>query len=190
MEINVALFEKIANLIILQVPEDQICASCGLKEEELDEIREDGYFRDLLSRKATEDIENAKDLDDAWETTEKLALGIVLKKLQITGDADFALKCGVMANKSLKRHRSPSNKPINGQLGTRAVIFLNPRFTQNVASEKTQINNVVARADIPKKQSDFMGVKHVQKLLTDEASEGIKKLMSEMGGELAMEPAE
>lgn len=174
------LFEKIINLKILEVTDKQICVACGLSEEELELVESDENYKIAFSSRITEELEEKQSLDNAWDTIEKQALTIVTNRLKITKDSDFALKAAVLSNKANRRHRSLGNKPIEGQMGTRAVIYLNPRFTQTVVEQKTQVLQVNTQADMPKKQQDFLGVKHVQNLLKDGENEKYEKLMHDM----------
>lgn len=171
MQLERAKLEKMARMVLFDVPEEQIAKAVGVPE--IADALESKEFKDILSGISTEYFEQNQQLNDGWNSIEALALGTIVDTLVWSKDPDFALRAAAVANKAHRRG-DVSQQPINGQAGARAVINLTANFIQklqqfNVGTGKPAVNGdgsdaVVVNGKPAHKDTDYMVPEKVEKL--------------------------
>lgn len=171
MQLERAKLEKMARMVLFDVPEEQIARAVGMPE--ITDALESKEFKDILSSVSTEYFEHNQQLNDGWNSIEALALGTIVENLTWSRDPDFALRAAAVANKAHRRG-DVSQQPINGQAGARAVINLTANFIDklqqfNMGTEKSAVNGngsdaVVVNNEPPHKDTDYMVPEKVEKL--------------------------
>jgi hypothetical protein len=160
--------DRVANLLLHEVPVEQISRVTGLTVEQITDIQNDDSFRQILTEKTIAQLDEQKIFNDGWDGVEARALSIVAAKLTTTNDADYALKAAVLANKAQRRGHN-GNRVIDSNAPSRAVIVLNQTFI-----DKLQHLTMAAppkRDTTSKKQQDYMAPGQVEKLLLDETAQ-------------------
>jgi len=136
-------FEKIANLLILEVPESQIAAAVGFSVGRISQLKEDPKFKEFFAGKIAAHYEQHKEVNDGWDAVERDALSVVVTALQWSKDPDFALKAAMIANKAQRRGQAAANRPINNDLGARVVLNLNQTFVNQIQSGERQVQKQI-----------------------------------------------
>lgn len=161
-------YEKIASMLLHQVPQNQIAAAVGLSEGRISQITDLEEFKEIYAEVATSFHEEQKMLDEAADAIERLAATSVINYLQSSRDPDYALKAFAVANRATRRsNRHVNNTPIPVREGARVVINMPAVFMEKI---KSQPDSNFAVIEGQKKMSDMLPVQEVQKLLqSDEA---------------------
>jgi hypothetical protein len=162
------LISRVANMVAYSVPNGQIAAVCGVEDADLQLILNTKEFQDELAAIEFANVDRQKTLNDGWDTLENIALSKVVTAMDTMLDPDFALKVAAVANKASRRG-GRFNRPIEGDLGSRAVINLNPTFIQRLqqtVSLNGNSDSVTKPVDAQKqKDHDFLAPNKVEKLL-------------------------
>lgn len=159
------LLTKIANMLVYQVPHAQIAMVCGITVEQLEKAMTTTQFETALATVEFENIEAQKDLNEGWDALESTAVANLLTAMQTVNDPDFSLKVAAVANKA-QRRGGRNNRPIDGELGSRAVINLNQTFIERLQMSKEEKSTAIEVADNAKqKDHNFMPPNAVEKLL-------------------------
>lgn len=183
-------YEKIANLLLLDVPYVQIAAITGLSESRISQLKSDQEFLPIYSAKASEKVEEEVLLNDGWAAIETHALAGVLNQLKFGHDPEYALKAAMIANKATRRGSARANQTIPNELGQRIVLNLPENFVGRIqAGEVTTTNGKVAAFSIELAAGKFEQVlapSRVSELLqvTDDkavARSEVQGLMDEFG---------
>lgn len=156
--------EKIAKMVIANVPQNQIATACGVSEGLITQVMATTEYKVIEQEISVLKFEESQMLNQGWDSVEALGVKSTLLALQHNPDPEFALKAAVVANKAIRRG-THNNNPIPQSAGVRAVIHLNPVFVdklqQNFEVSETKISGLV---DNPK-DSDFMPASEVHDLL-------------------------
>lgn len=160
------LFEKIANMMAYSVPDEQIAIVCRMTGDQLQKVKSLPAFEQVLASVEFENIDRQKTLNDGWDTLEETALGKLLTAMDVMQDPEFNLKVAAVANKA-QRRGGRLNRPIEGNLGSRAVINLNQTFVTRLQNpESTVAGKTIATVDSGnKKDHNFMAPSAVENLL-------------------------
>ena len=135
-------YEKIANLMALEVPQKQIAIAVGLSDGRISQIKDDPEFQELFAAKVVENAERHGILNDGWDAVEAQALSIVNANLGWNKNPDFALRAAMVANKAQRRGQLNTGPSIAAQAGARVILNLNPQFINKLQ----QINNAASDA--------------------------------------------
>lgn len=119
--------EKIARMVLYDVPHTQIALAVGVSESRVTQIIETDDFKNTMQSIASERFEQDSSINTGWDHLEAVALKNVLEKMQWNADPEFALKAAMMANKAQRRGQF-NNRPLDGRDGVRAVINLTAAF--------------------------------------------------------------
>ncbi len=169
--------EKIARMVLFDVPQVNIAKAVGLTEGRISQIIATEEFSKILEGLAADKFDQNNTLNEGWDKIEALALNNIIQVLDHNMDADFSLRAATMANRAQRRGRL-GNQPIDGRQGARAVFHLTANFV-----DKLQQNNVLVngekngdssvlnlqtykhRKEPVQKASDFLSPDGVEKLL-------------------------
>ena len=156
--------EKIAKMVIAQVPQNQIASACGVSEGLISQVMQTNQYKEIEQTIAVQKFQESELINQGWDGIEARGIKRVLEELQLNPDPEFALKSAVVANKAIRRGTHGQN-PIPESTGVRAVIHLNPIF-----AEKLQQNFFISDEKNKQlienpKDSDFMPAKDVHDLL-------------------------
>lgn len=166
-------FEKIANLLLLDVPETQIAAAVGLSPGRISQIKEDENFKQIYALKASEKLEEQQLMNEGWDAVESFALKTVINTLQLGTDPDYALKAAMIANKA-NRRGAAANKPIPAELGTRVVLNLTQNFVNKIQHGSDETKRVVEGYSIPLnekgKHAEILSPVRVESLLNQKVT--------------------
>lgn len=167
--------QKVAKLVLANVPQNQIAAACGVTEGRISQLINMPEYKNIEQELAVQKIEENELINQGWDGVEALGVKHTLIALKNNPDDDFALRAAIVANKAIRRG-SINNKPINPQsAGVRAIIHLNPTFVdklqQNFSIDKQENKALVEK----EKDSDFMPAAAVHNLLG--AGSKISKVM-------------
>ena len=162
------LFEKLANLIVQEVPSDQIAMVLGVSDAELVTLRESPEAKEAVAQLIANKIEDDQTLNDGWDSVEATALGIVVDNMKWNKDAKFALQVATLANKA-QRKGAKANKPLQATSGVRAVIQLNMNFVKELQSGTQRTMQQVNTME--KKQTDSVNPKVLERMLNDSDTE-------------------
>jgi len=156
--------EKIAKMVLVSVPQNQIAAACGISESRISQIVSLPEYKLIEQEVAIQKFEESDLINQGWDSVEALGVKHTIIALNNNPEPEFALKAAIVANKAVRRG-SFSQNPIPQSAGIRAVIHLNPVFvgklqqTFEVSAER--IEKLVEKP----KDSDFMPAKEVHDLL-------------------------
>jgi len=126
----VKLYERIANMMILQVAHEQIANAMGVTLEILEQIKTRTDFTEVFDR-VTEQYDKQLEIDVDWNTVESRALNIVKDNLAWSKDPEYALKAAGIANKAARRNGT-GNQPLPARVGTRININLSGSFVDQM----------------------------------------------------------
>jgi len=156
--------EKIANMVLVNVPQNQIAAACGVSEGRISQIINLPEYKLIEQQAAVAKFEESEMLNEGWDSVEALGVKHTIIALQNNPDPEFSLKAAVVANKAVRRGTF-QNQPIPQSAGIRAVIHLNPVFVdklqQNFEISEERFQGLSNKA----KDSDFMPAADVHNLL-------------------------
>jgi hypothetical protein len=170
----------VANLLLQQVPLEQIGQVVGLAPSTISELKAVPEFQEIFRRQAAEFHQANKEIDEGWDFLEKQALTGLVENLQYNKNPDFLLRTAVMANKAQRRTRAVQNTAIPaGDAGARVVIHLQPQFiaklqmvNKQTAENLNGANSAkiidatpVENSKIPQKQVNMLLPNQVEDLL-------------------------
>ena len=156
--------EKIANMVLVNVPQNQIAAACNVSESRISQIINLPEYKLIEQKVAVDKFEESEMLNMGWDSVEALGVKHTILALNNNPEPEFALKAALVANKAVRRGTF-QNQPIPQSAGIRAVIHLNPVFVdklqQNFDISEERFKHLT---DNPK-DSDFMPAADVHSLL-------------------------
>lgn len=156
--------EKIAKMVMVSVPQNQIASACGVSEGRISQIINLPEYKEIEQKIAVEKFEESELINQGWDSVEALGVRGTLTALQNNPEPEFALKAAVVANKAVRRGTF-ANNPIPQSAGVRAVIHLNPIFVDKLQQNfEISAKRVEALAQNPK-DSDFLPASDVHNLL-------------------------
>jgi hypothetical protein len=162
---NSDLLEKIANMLMYSVPHTQIAMVCGISEEQLEQILALPEFESQVATLEFANIESQKDLNEGWDSIETQALANLVTAMGTINDPEFSLKVAAVANKAQRRGGRHA-RPIEGDLGSRAVINLNQTFIERLQMNNQMVNTSETVADGDRrKDHNFLPPNAVERLL-------------------------
>ena len=130
VDIKTEMKEKVANLVHLEVPVEQIARVCSCEVAQINALLEDEEFKVILASKTIDTIEENKQFNDGWDAAEARALKVINTTLETTMDPDFALRAAAVSNKAIRR--GSLGRAINGNNVTTAVINLTQTFVNRL----------------------------------------------------------
>lgn len=156
-------YEKIASMLQYGIDQADIARALGLTESRLSQIvNEDEDFARVNSAAAAEAFEQQRLINEGWDGVEALALNTVIKKLQISQDADYALKAATLANRATRRGDS-RNLPIGqGAGGGTTVVTLQLSFINRL--QEMQSIEPRSQRVLEHKRNDFMAPDAVERI--------------------------
>jgi hypothetical protein len=174
--------EKVAKMVLYEVPNHQIAAACGMSESALSQLIATDEFRQQLELTATSHFQEQEVMNQGWDSIEQLALGHLVEAMQTRPDAEFSLKVAAVANKAHRRGNL-NHTPIQGNAGVRTVIQLNAQFVdklqQNFQITDQRSAQRESRGD-DRRQVNMMGISAVEKLLGRKQDDGDRLLENEL----------
>ncbi len=168
MTVDRARLDKMARMALFDVPQTQIAKAIGKSDSYVSEIMDTDEFKDILAGISTEYFEQHQQLNDGWNSIEALALTQVVRTLTWSKDPDYALRAAMLANKA--QRRGDVVKPIDAQMGARAVINLTANFIQKLQqfgmdqTTPRTVENIEAGSEPPQKDANYMVPEQVEKL--------------------------
>jgi len=132
--------EKIARMVLYDVPHTQIALAVGISESRVSQILETDEFKNQMQAIATERFEQDSGINEGWDHLEAIALKNVLDRIQWNSDPEFALKAAMMANKAQRRGQF-NNRPLDAKDGVRAVINLTAQFIDQLQQNTVNVGN-------------------------------------------------
>ena len=192
--------EKIARMVLYDVPHTQIALAVGISESRVTQILETEEFKDLMQSIASERFDQDSSINDGWDHLEAIALKNILEKIQWNGDPEFALKAAMMANKAQRRGQF-NNRPLDERDGVRAVINLTAAFIDQLQNNTVVVNGSdevktpllkMARPDSEKpeqKKQDFLPPEKLDNLFRPDDMK-ISESLQDWFPDQAMVPAE
>ena len=183
MSLDAQSKERLVQMLLYEVPVKQIASALGISEGRVSQLSEEEEVRERLSLATLEHMEEDRSINDGWNSVEAVALTTLLEGMQFNKDPDFALKAAMTANRAQRRGQL-HNQPLNGQVGTRAVIILNNTFVKRLqqisvngaaddGSPRT-IESNEGNGSVLASKTDFLPAQHVEKLLLRRADgEGV-----------------
>lgn len=156
--------EKIAKMVMVNVPQNQIAAACGVSEGRVSQLIATQEYKAIEQEVAVAKFEESELINQGWDSVEALGVKGTIIALQNNPEPDFSLRAAVVANKAIRRGTF-NNNPIPQSAGVRAVIHLNPTFVgklqQNFEISAERVNGLAEKP----KDSDFMPAQDVHDLL-------------------------
>lgn len=178
--------EKIARMMLFDIPQKNIAVAVGLTESRISQIIATEGFSTILEGFAAEKFEQYETLNDGWDKAEAYALNNLLKTMEHTLDPDLNLRVAAVANKAQRRGRF-NNRPIDGREGARVVFHLTAQFVEKLQLNHFEVNGSAAPplqngetngflklakrtelTETDQKRSDFLAPESVEKLLMRE----------------------
>lgn len=157
--------EKIAKMVIANVPQNQIASACNVSEGAISQIINTENYKKIEQVIAVAKFEESQLINQGWDSVEALGVKTTILALQNNPEPDFALRAAVVANKAIRRG-THANNPIPQSAGVRAVIHLNPTFVDKL-QQNFEISEDKAQALAEKpKDSDFLPASEVHNLLS------------------------
>ena len=170
-----AALEKLAKLVLLDVPQRAIAKAFGVEQSRISQIVASQRFQDKLAELAAEQLEEQELLNQGWDSVEQIALSQVVKAMQMNPEPEFALKAAAVANKARRRggiHHNPINMGASGK----AVINLQINFAKRLQGEPVE-------TELTGNATDMLNVSDVETLLN--VGNGTAKTASEPRGDSA-----
>lgn len=166
------LFERIAGMMARGVPQNQIADVVGLSEGRISQIKGEPEFQEFLAKKSAEYYDERALFDSGWDGVEQMALAKIIKRLEVSSDPDYALKCAMIANKANRRVKTPGNDPIPASIGVGVVLHLSGNFIERL--QVAQINHenhvtvvqTTGEAGGPQKRVNMLEPAEVEKLFS------------------------
>ena len=168
-EVDKNRLDKIARMVLYDVPHAQIAQACGITEARISQIIGTEEFKEYMQTIASDRFEQDRSINDGWDTIEATALGSILNRLQWMNDPDFALKAAMMANKAQRRGQF-NNRPLDGTGGVRAIVHLSAQFVDKLQQNNVQI--VQGKIDgngTDQKRQDFLAPERIEKMFMPDA---------------------
>ena len=160
------VYERIAQLALIDVPQRQIAQAVQLSEAMISDIvNHDEKFKEILAEKSIAHHEEQRIVNEGWDAVEALSIKGIVDTLAQTHDPEFLLKAAAVANKAQRRGKLNQAIPTNGDAG-RVVINLNGAFVDKLQQNNVQIN-VGERPELVQKDSDALSAKHLKTMLAD-----------------------
>lgn len=156
--------EKIAKMVMVNVPQNQIASACGVSEGRISQIIATQDYKNIEQQVAIEKFEESDLINQGWDSVEALGVRGTLTALQNNPEPEFALKAAIVANKAIRRGTF-NNNPIPQSAGVRAVIHLNPVFVDKLQQNFEISAERIAKLAEKPKDSDFMPAQEVHDLL-------------------------
>lgn len=155
------VFEKIARLMVNEVPRHQICAVLNCDEMQLQQVLDMEEYKKVYGGLLANEFEQEQLKNEGWDSLEARAISGLIKNMQWNQDPEFLLKVAVVSNKA--NRRSNLNKPLQVQSGNQtAVITLNATFIEKL--ERAEFGDR-RPLQIDQKKQDFLDVNKVEKML-------------------------
>lgn len=165
--------EKLLNMAVMDVPQVQMAAVFGVTEGRISQIVNSEEFKRQLAERKAEDYEKSKTLNEAWDRAEALALNNLLNNLSWNTDPQHSLRVAALANRA--QRRGNVNQPLDGRLGTRAVINLRQTFIARV--QQNNFDRERAVQELPQKDVNVMAPGDVEKNLLDNQTNDEEELI-------------
>lgn len=162
--------EKIAKMVIANVPQNQIATACGVSESRISQLMETDEYKYIEQEVASVKFEESQLINQGWDSVEALGVKTTILTLQNNPEPEFALKAAVVANKAIRRGTF-NNNPIPQSAGVRAVIHLNPVFVDKLQEDFEVSEKKMDMLAKKPKDSNFMPANEVYNLL-DKNKEG------------------
>lgn len=160
------VYERIAQLMLLDVPQRQIAQAVNLSEGRVSQILQDEEFKAILSQKSLEHHEQQKAVNEGWDTLEALAISGLMKHMEVAADPNLMLRVASVANKATRRGQYVNN-PLNvaGAAGARVVINLGQVFVNKLQNAQYEVNMQPVVSTQAQKQTDVMALPVLEKML-------------------------
>jgi len=142
------LYERIANMMLLQVAHAQIAETMGVAVEIIEQIKNREDFNVVFAR-VNEQFEAQLEIDTDWDSVEARALKILTENLMWNKDPEFALKAASVSNKAVRRNRTNGNQPLPAKVGTRINISLSGGFVEQMQVLDGESTEVTVEKDEP-----------------------------------------
>lgn len=162
------VLEKIAQMVLYEVPNHQIAAACGVSDGRISQIVATDEFKAVQETLATAHFEEQQLLNEGWDAVEQMSIAHVVTAMQHNPDPEFALRVAAVANKATRRGAINHNPIGAGSAGVRAIIQLNANFVENLQQNfEVKDERTARREDMhkDKKQVNMLGISAVEKLL-------------------------
>ena len=137
VDLKTQLFDRLAQLIVLDVSEQQMARACGLPLEKVRELKEHPDIKEKVQEQQNNELEKAERFNKGWDLVEELSIVNIVEELERNPEPDFSLKAAAIANKAARRH---NNNPavINPLNGGTAVFHLNVAFIERLQQFNAQ----------------------------------------------------
>lgn len=156
--------EKIAKMVMANVPQNQIAAACGVSESRISQLMETNEYKSIEQEVAVLKFEESQLINQGWDSVEAMGVKSTIIALRNNPDPEFALKAAVVANKAIRRGTF-NNNPIPQSAGVRAVIHLNPVFVDKLQQSFEVSEKKMNLLTEKPKDSDFLPAADVHNLL-------------------------
>lgn len=160
-----AKLEKLASMVLYDVPQKTIAAATGLSEGRISQIIATEEYKAIAEKIAVEQFEEQELLNQGWDGVEQKSVATILNYLNATEDQDYALKAAAIANKATRRGSYRNNAIAAQNAGVRAVINLNPTFVSRLQTDFEIGAQKIEKLTEQKKDHDFLPAGEVQTLL-------------------------
>lgn len=160
--------DKLAKLVLYDVPIAQCARVMGVSEGRISQIKDTDEFQTRLAELASQDIDKFDTLNRGWDAVEEQGLLTVLATLRAAPDPEFALKAAALANRASRKGHL-GNRPLVGQHGMRAVIQLNATYVEQLQQNFTIDEK--KPEPMQRKQHNMLSMGSVQRLLKGEQND-------------------
>jgi hypothetical protein len=169
-ELDSDKLERIAEMLAVGVPQNQIAEAMGISEGRITQLKEQPEFKEWLAEKSAKRFQEIQDVNDGWDNIERKAIETIRKKLNTTFDPDYALRAAMVANRATRKGVG-GNVPLPAQMGDRVTLQLNQTFVgrmQNLSLVGESIKDIKSLKDIlSHKRVNLMAPQQVKNLLLD-----------------------
>lgn len=119
---------------------EMIADSIGATIQEIEEVRADRIYQDILLIIKAEHSRGQVDVDLGYDELERIAVEKLVKRVEMTGpaDGDFLLKVARVANQAVRRKTTGANVLDPSQAGQRVPLTLTRRTTERFNSNGTR----------------------------------------------------
>ena len=161
------VLERIAQLVLYDVPHRQIAQTVGLSEGRLSQlVNDDEQFQQILSEKSIAHHEEMQTVNDGWDALEAQAIERMLQYINMTSDPEFMIKVAAVANKAQRRGRY-SNDTIKPQgNGSHVVINLNGAFVGKMQENFKIITD--RKPKLLQKEADAIAPEKIKEMLASD----------------------
>lgn len=135
------MYLKIAGMLAAGVAETQVAEAVGLSPGRISQLKEEPDFIPFLSAAQSKRAAEAMEVNDGWDSIERLALKTLQRNLTHNTNPDFALRAAMIANRAIRKGGVGNNQLTAPPAGGAVIINLNAAFVSALSGTSSREAN-------------------------------------------------